>query len=674
MQALTKQFAEELLQTSLEDLRNSVRFKRTRFENIKEAQDMLLGKIRPKVRQQFNVPFPVLSGMYDNLCADLDDPVLVKVKNNPGKNLEAVKGINVAFDVERKSLRTRWDYKDRISRKYAIAYGRGILKYFSSADPYASNLEATDPQYFHCQSDGGGQLENHLFAGEEGILRTKDQLQEGMKQGIYLSEGVTELLELSKDKKYAEKMSADQDNQYSRFKALNLNPEDNNFIGEATFRLCEFVLEKSGERWYVLFDAYTKKLIRAEKLIDIYSGGYYPWETYATHEDGAIFWSTSILGDILYPVADAAVTSLNQDLTNRQKQNLNAKAYDPKMFKNVAELDEAQYRPDALVSADTKDGLRKIQDGLYAFTTPQLTGTIDYVSWLTDMTAKDVGSLQNIPGNTKQGRGKTNNIVFAEVQQLSKRTDYRSHSYTECWAGLMKRYIQGLKDNLSQSEAMDLVGPELGVEFKKNLKLIKLDKEDIQVISTKEQTQEDALAKAQKEKSLDMLAEDQGINRDWYRRHVLSDIGGWDKDEVDDATDMRGLGPEKDQLGYAEEAVKQLLKGNMPEICYTATTIFQRKILDFERSHHVYLMSRKLSMNFLKYVKLHSPIVTENMAQLALRLKALQQQNAQALSQGGQPPSNPSGNPSGNPKVAPKQIAPAPTANAGQPTPINLMS
>lgn len=652
----TRQLADECLKTATTQLKISTDYKLKRFHRIDEALGMMLGKIKPRIRQTFNIPLPVLSGLLETLCADLDDPVQIKVKS-ASKNLKAVKGINETFNIYKKSLKLnhRWDYKDRISRKYAVTYGRGILKYFSSAEPYKNTLEAVNPQYFHCQPQGGGLLEKHLFCGEEGIFKTKKQIEQGVENGIYDKKGAELLFERAENKDYQDKMSAFQDEKNARFKALGLDPDANNFVGEITFNLCEWVLTKFGQRWYLLFDPWNRIWLRFEPLAEMFSAGYFPFLSYATHEDDQNFWSMSILADILYPIADGIITLFNQNLTNRQKRNLNAKLYDKDMIKNVGKLDEAQYRPDSLVAVDTFGGTRRLDQGIYVFQTPELTGTIDLIQWLDEFTAKSVGIYQNLPALSKGA--KTNNIVYAEIQQLAKRIDYRSHGYTECWGELALRHIQGIKDNMNDSDAEKILGPETGFEFKKNLKEIKLDKEDIEIISTKAQAQEDALRKSQKEKSLELLAQDSGINLDWKRRHILSDIGGWEQDEVEDALDLRGQGVEKDQLASADEAIRDLLKNKEPETCFNATTIFQRKILDFAVNHRLSL--KELYPKFLNYIRAHNQIVTENMAQLALRQRA--------ANQAGQTPPPA---PAKKPAVKIAQRRPQPMMQRGQPTPV----
>ena len=638
-QEKTRKLAEECMRTALIQLKTSTDYKKARFANVDNAIDMLLGRVKPKLRQQFNVPLPVLSGLFDTICADLDDAIQLKVKNNPGKNLKAIEGINDSLQISRKSLKpsARWDYKDRISRKYAVAYGRGILKYFSSASPYQNTLEAVNPALFHCQPRGGGILERHLFCGEEGIVKTKRQLEEGVKDGFYDEEGVSLLIERAGDKDYQDKLSLMQEETIRRFKALGLNPDSNNYVGEITFNLVDWVMTKYGERWYIQFDPWNRVWTRFERLSDM-AGNFFPYVAYATHEDDENFWSTSILADILYPIADSVTTLFNQELTNRQKRNLNARLYDKEMVKNVAKLDEAQYRPDSLVPVDTYGGTRKLSEAVYAFNTPELTGTVNLIQWLEEFTGKQAGIFQNLPQAPGGKGGKSNNMVYATIQQLSKRIDYRAHSYSEAWGEIVLRHIQGLKDNLTSAEATNMLGVDTGYDFVESLKEIKLDKDDIEIISTKAQAQEDALRKAQKEKAITLMSSDQSIapkvNPEWKLRQIMSDIGGWELDEIEDALDMRSAGVERDQLSAADQTIKDLLKGKEPEMCWNATTIFLRKLLDFANNHRISLGDK--FPKFMEEIQKHAQVVMENMAQLALRQRASMQ--GQPLpEQGGQP-------------------------------------
>jgi len=665
---VSKRLGENLLKTALIQLKVSTDYKAKRFVKINEAIALLDGDTKKKLRTQFNVPLPVLQGLFETFLGDLDDPVTIKIKNNAGKNFQAIKGINEAINIAKKSLKNNalWDYKDRASRKFCGATGRAVLKSWSVANPYQNNLECVDPQEFHCQPKGGGILERHLFCGEEGIFKTKDELTKGAEDDYYIKENVDELLTIIGDNEYQQKLSEANEASMTRFKSLGLDPDSNNYVGEVTVNLCEWNLTKYGKRYHLLFDPWNKILLKADELKDLEPSGLYPYTSYATHEDIKVFWSTSMLADILMPIAKSIIDLFNQDLTNRQKRMMNAKLYDKDMIKNVAKLDEAQSRPDCLVPVDTFGGARRLSEATYAFQTPEMSGTVDLISWLDEFTGKATGIYQNAPS---KGGKKNNNIVYAEIQQMTKRVDYRSHSYQECWGQVALRFISGLKENLTDKEALDMLGPELGFDFVKQLKEVRIDKDDIEIISTKEQAQEDALRKAQKEKALSLLGQDPGINPDWKRRHLLSDIGGFEQDEIDDALDIRGQGKEQDQLSSADDAIKDLIKGKEPEVCWHATTIFLRKIMDFAVGHKLSLDDK--FPKFIQFAEKHNEIVMENMMQLALRTKAYQ-----PPAQPGATPPNQPGAPTGAPGAPDgggfAQKTPEPTMGGGQPTPVEV--
>lgn len=644
----TRELADELTQRARKQLWASAEFKKPRMAKINKSIDLLLGNTEKKLRQQFNIPLPVLSGMYEKLAADLDDPVTIKFKEQSPKDYFPVQKINAAWKVESQSSRTaaRWAYKDRISRKQALIYGRGILKYFSEGDPYKSYLEATDFTYFHFQPTGGGILENHMYCGEEGILKTKHDIEEGVAQGIYDRENAQQMMERNSSEEYQRSMTLEEQDKYKRYKALGLDPQQNDYVGEPVFNLVEWVMQAKGERWYILFDPWTKLWLRFERLTDIYSSGYYPWTSYATHEDDKNFMSTAIVPDILWPLADSVVTLFNQEMTNRQKQNLNARAYDKDMFKNIEKLDEAQYRPDALVPADTMGGTRKVSEGIYAFQTPELKGTIDLISWIEQDAQNNAAVSTNMP---QQGK-KQNAIVYSELQQMAKRIDYRSHSYTECWSDLGLRYIQGLKDNLGEPMAIDMLGSD-GYMTKDYLTKMDLKlSQDLSVIitSTKQQNQEDAMRKEQKNTALQAIQADpalsQLINPKWRVEKILKDVGGFEEAEMQEALDKDNFYT-KDMMAKADIAIEMLLKGKQPEMVWDATSAFAQKILDFAKAHRNTLKD-KVQL-FTAYVQMHTQVITENMARMAVGVK-----NQQAQQQGGQQ--------QGQPQGQPQQVAPRP--------------
>ena len=178
------------------------------------------------------------------------------------------------------------------------------------------------------------------------------------------------------------------------------------------------------------------------------------------------------------------------------------------------------------------------------------------------------------------------------------------------------------------------------------------------------------------------------------KRKILGDLGGWEEEEIDDALDMRGDGVELDQSSAADDALKSLIRGKVPPLFWNATTMFQRKIMDFALSHRESLGDK--FPKFIAYVRAHNKIVSENMRQLQQRETAQQGAQPQQGNPGsqnpevqklaqlvakkplarakrrGMPQNAPTGasKPSMTPPTGSSPMAPTPTGQAGMPTPV----
>jgi len=151
---------------------------------------------------------------------------------------------------------------------------------------------------------------------------------------------------------------------------------------------------------------------------------------------------------------------VNQELTNREKKNFNSRAFDKDMFTDVAKLDAAQYRPDALVPANTNGGTKQISQGIYSFETAELKGTVDLVNWLSSYTGDKVGT-DELPAGA--GKNKVQ-IQLSMQQKQSKRIGLRSDSFKECYAQLGTKYIEGLANYMPDKVSVQLIGENGFVE------------------------------------------------------------------------------------------------------------------------------------------------------------------------------------------------------------------
>lgn len=615
--------AEEAVNIAIRQLVASSSHKEPFLEKMVKYENLYAGRLPKKLRIQFNVVLPIFSGMIDTICSDFDEGIDLNFKDTHPSDYFAAKKIKAAFDKIKNSSRVndKWDYKIRQDKKLAVMSGRGILSYYAESDPeYKSVLEVVDYHDFHCQPLGGGLLENHLFAGQENVLRSKSQLEKGAETGFYNNEMVKELIERANKPEYVEEVNQAVSGKLSRFKALGLDAESDNYVGESTYNLVKWVLTVKGERKYLLFDPRTKTPIRYEPLKETYSSEEMPWKSWATHEDMKVFWS-KCFGDDFFPVADAIIALFNQELTNREKKNLGARAYDVDMFQDVAKLDAAQYRADALVPANTNGGTKRISEGIYHFQTAELTGTINLIDWISNTAGDEIGVTDASKG-AAQSAGKKVGVLFQEKDALAKRVGYRASSYSECLNEIGDAFVQGLKDCMPASMAVRMLGPD-GYEWDEITRLDLNTKEplEIEVVSSLHQVQESNMKKGARVKALEMVANDPTlapiINPKWRAESILKYVGDFEDSEIKEALDVQSYGS-SETMARAYSAIQELIRGKKPEMNWDADTKFLQVIVDYMKKHKTKLIKDSKYIAFNEYLKEHMPIASENMARIGV--------------------------------------------------------
>ena len=597
---------------AMRQLRECWTFKLPRVRAVQKYRRLYNVEVLPKLRVQFNVPIPVFSGMIDTLQADLDDGLTLKYESQDPADWKAIQKLNAAIHQEASSMRpgAMWDEKWRDARLEAIFSGRGVLKFTAGNDKgYYSNLEVVPFEDFFFEPSGGGDLENHLYAGQQNIWRTKQQLLDGVKEGIYDKAQVDSLADAGKSWKISGIWDGMND-MGNRFRPLGLTNNAYNYVGDDVFHLLEWVMTYQGKRWYIVFEAYTGTWIRFEKLADVCSADYLPWISFASHKDIKNFASKSFCDD-LYPVADSIITLINQDLTNRQKRNLNARAYDKDMFKDVAKLDEAQYRPDALVPVDTKNGTRAIGAGIYEFKTPEITGTIDIISWLETKTGEHMAVTDMQQGGVYTGAKRTP-VIMAQMQQIEKRIGFMSQPFVTAGQKLGNLFFCSLKDYMTEEMAVKLYG-EKGFEWDvlKRLDLHLKRNFEITVISNSQSNKQSAMEKKDKQGALQMVAQSPNINQKARDEYILKDIGQFTEYEAAILLDNTNTS-NKESASLMAAAIQEIgLRGKKPETNYNADLFFVRGLLMWARKMRGSLPDKKFKL-LMDYIDEHQKIVQQN--------------------------------------------------------------
>lgn len=605
---LTKTFADKLSGIARQQLLAGTQFKQPRLGDIKKSEDLHLGKTRPALKGRFNVPLPLMSGYVDTLRSKIDDPPKINFGHQDEADIRRAKKVTAAWEADSGKVtpNAKWAQKDRFQKTMAIFSGVGIFKFYAESDPhYKANLEVPNYYDFVCEPNGGANLENHLFLGMMNIFRTPSALRDGAASGLYNKKQVGELLWGVSTGEYKENDDIYK-NKLSKFQALGFDPETNSYVGQRVIPLVEWCMDHEGERYYMLFDWKSGIWVRCERLQEVFKSNLWPFVSWQTHEDPMLFWSKAPVDD-MRPVCEAMHTLFNQALDNRQKKNWGQRAFDASIFKKPKQL---MWRPDGLVSGDTKGGIKKLSEGIYEFKTPDVEGTLDLLQFVDNFTGLKTGVTPSAQGATdpKQKVG----IYYGDLQQIADRLGLLNKSYSDCWAELGLRYYHGLKEHLTEGFAVKMLGTrgaEMEELLRKDLKPVK--DFDITITGGNAEMEADA---AKKERRKEVLADITNselllgeINLGWTIEQLLRS-GEFTDEEIRVAKDKQSEG-NQEILAEASEENQDLLTGKKVKPNRGATSGHLQKHIDFAYDND---LDEPTFKRFLAHIDEETPYMQEN--------------------------------------------------------------
>src|SRR3990167_2338150 len=195
---LTKQLADEISKTAKVQLRTSRQYKNQRMRQIGESEDLYFGIVKKQARNPFNESFPFMSGFVDGLMGKLDDLPQIEFTPTDEADYNSARKYQALFDQQVSSPlpEANWPKKDRQCRKMALFSGVGVYCLYGESyeGQFKLHFEVKDYYDFHCEPGGGGDLEQHLFCGEENIFKTREDLLTGVAEGYYDESQVMKLI------------------------------------------------------------------------------------------------------------------------------------------------------------------------------------------------------------------------------------------------------------------------------------------------------------------------------------------------------------------------------------------------------------------------------------------------------------------------------------------------
>lgn len=575
---IEKQLADKLTSIAMKQMDEAVKARKSRMKVVTEIEDIYFNKIL-QTERKVNIPFPIMSGYIDEMQSKIDNPptIKIKLKNQP----RIAEKASQAWNDDMTSMRAGWKRKDRLEKKLALFSGRGIAAVYAESPKgkYRARYDVVDYRDFLPQPTKS-HIDDMMYCGQQNIERTKHDLEEMARMGVYSREQVAKLITDS-ETTTQNTGSAEYQDRKNRMQALGIDTSNLSFEGQEMYSLVQWQMMYNGLRYYLLFDPRTGTWVRAERLSEVFSCDIPHWVSWAINEDHGNFWSKGA-GDDILPIAEAIRIIGNEALENAMRRNRPMRIAEAGVFADAAEIQD--YVPDhVVISNPGRD------PNIITIETPEITTSLNLIRFLDSMIREKTGTVgTGVPEDTPVG------VFFGALQKEADRIGTVNKSYSESYAEKAYRYFWGLKDHLSKAKAIEMMGKD-GVHWEE------LTREDLQMVGDVddivtsggqlEEAQNEVQARRQSE-SLAAITANPGLaetlNPVWLAKTQLR-VGGWNEEQIDIALDKEN--PNREQIDRANEHISAILQGKNVKLFRGATTSFQQHILDW-------------AVNNLDYVKL----------------------------------------------------------------------
>lgn len=600
---------DKLAKICVKQLQTSENFRQPRLKEIQENEDMIAGKVKPALQGRYNVPFDgvIASGFIETLVAQVNKPPKLVFTDPKGSNHKSTKKIQALWERDSSPIKQNWAKQDRLVKRLAAASNIGIFQYMASKDPkYKGVLSVIDHYDFHCEPNGGNDLEEHLFKGVFNQFETKSQVQALGESSYYDKAQVGKMVDAysKSDYKYNEDIFR---NKITRMNTLGLDLDQNAYVGQEVLNLARWVTMHKGEQYYVVFDYKSGIWLKMEPLKDCFESEVSPWVVWNPVEHAFTLWGGGLF-DQIKPVAEAIRINLNEVLNNNRKRNWDMKAIDGQMFPDVSQLN---WRQDGVVKANVPLG-QSIQNGIYSFETPEISGALNLNQYLNDFLGINTGISDQTKGESSQD---TLGVAKINEMQVSKRMKLIGDSYTDAYAQLGLRWDWGIYEHLDEDEAIKIIGTN-GAEMEKVTKEDTDPDYDISVITMQDEMNTTREEKERKAASMERLSTNPNLmallNPKWVAEQELV-IGGWKDEDIRRAMDTKNDAYDE-TVSVANKNIEKALEGKELKRYMGATTGYLERIHNYMTENE---LEDKVYVALQQHYDEHVPIAEENAAREA---------------------------------------------------------
>ncbi len=615
----------ETRQEIASQIKNEIQFARNykqgKITNWKKNEEMYYGAKKSVETSRANVDLNRMQEFVHTLLSKIDNPLTFKFTKRKPAQLERVERLNSLKNID--SQNDNWDIKDIAGKKQGIIYGRAIYTYFAdSYEGYKAHLENVDVYDFLIDPSAGGiDIEKAMYMGNFGVVKTREDLKRGIKDGIYLRTETTRLIDGASN---ADMMNQEEVNKQYRTRDTNVWTTQKEITGGDKFKFWNWVTTYKGQRYYALADGSTGECIEICLLKDKFASNLFPYWTWAAFVDLTEFWTPSYC-DYVREILMAQQVSINQMLDNAEQINKPQKVVNITMLENLADL---KYKKDGIVRVKGEfDANRAVQ----TFITPSINTPIQVFEILENIwrsvsgvTAGDAGMAENNSG-TKVAIYEGNQANSADKFGLLNK------SYSFGYKRFAKLYEWGVREHLTKKVCINIIGVD-GITQEEVTKRDIFRKNDEFGVMVESSNAELALSNIDKKNKLQFLMSN-GANPTQNPKkayELQAQIAGFSDEEIRELMDTTDFSNSK-LMSEADRDIEMLLDNKPIKPNTGATTAYKQKLVDYLINNMEY-MTLEQKDRMVAYIDSLDEIIMENMARLATvkNTQALIEQSKQA--------------------------------------------
>jgi hypothetical protein len=594
---IKKEVRDLILNQALSEISFARQYKNGKVKNWKKNEDLYNGVKEKTVDVRANVNLNRMQEFVHTFLSKIDNSLTFKFSHRKVSQITRVKRLNSlkVYDQQRDF----WDLKDIVGKKQAIIYGRAIYSYFAdSANGYKAHLENVDVYDFLIDPSARGiDMETAMYMGRYGVVKTKSDLKQGVKDGIYLKYEASNLINGSGN---ANESSVEESNKQSRTLGTNVN-NVNKEIGDVNkYKFWEWYTTYEGERYYLLLNESGATAIRVEKLTDIFESDMYPFWSWACYPDLTEFWSVSP-ADYVREIFMAQAVSINQMLDNAEQINRPQRVVDVTMVEDLASL---KYRRDGYIKSkgDVSKAVKELQ-------TPSINTPIEVFNILETIQEKSSGITAASKGVAEEDKV---GIYEGNQANTADRFGLINKAYAFGYQVFARLYEAGVKEHLTKKVAVDILGPN-GVEIEEISRKDIFWKGDSFNVLVESSNAELALSMGEKKLKLGFLQANalNPIQNQKKAYETQASINGFTEDEIRQLMDTQEFG-DADLMSEAERDIEMILEGKKIPINRKANLAYKQRFVDYvlDNSENI----SNIQFNDLnEYIAQLQPVIEKNL-------------------------------------------------------------